>query len=256
MARAFRRFRATVREDDAARSLQSWRYGRFRDAAQTLLAFGLSQTTRPLWYAESLVHSARYQQFLAASDWAQESRRCRDRLVLWESVAEPRVRGNPVTALEFGVADGYATRWWAARDVRFVAWHGFDTFEGLPTAWDRGGVEVMAAGVFMPSGGAGAVPEVTARYPISWHRGRIEVTLPELERPAGMLFVLIDVDLLDPATTILGWLADNGRPGDLIYFDEANDPFNEGLALRRGLDMGLRLKGLGHTGSALLAQLL
>jgi hypothetical protein len=209
-----------------------------------------------LWYAESLVHSARYQQLLASAAWAKDSVRCRDRLKLWEKIAEPRLHGVTATAMEFGVADGLATRWWAGRSISFAAWHGFDTFEGLPAAWDRGGVQVMAAGVFTPSAGPGTVPTLTAPFPIRWHKGRIEATLPALERPAGKLFVLIDVDLLDPAITILDWLIDNGRPGDLVYFDEANDPFNEGLALRQSLDRGLALYALGHTGSALLAELI
>jgi hypothetical protein len=216
----------------------------------------LSKTTYPLWYAESLVHSARFQQLLASAAWAKDSVRCRDRLALWAKVAEPRLRGLSPTALEFGVADGLATRWWAGRGITFAAWHGFDTFEGLPTAWDRGGVQVMAAGVFTPSAGAGSVPTVTAPFPFTWHKGRIEATLPALERPAGKLFVLIDVDLLDPASAILDWLNVRGRAGDLVYFDEANDPFNEGLALRRSLEAGLALRALGHTGSALLAELL
>jgi hypothetical protein len=209
-----------------------------------------------LWYAESLVHSARYQQLLASAAWAKDSVRCRDRLVLWKKLAEPRLRGLTATALEFGVADGLATRWWAGRGITFAAWHGFDTFEGLPTAWDRGGVQVMAAGVFTPSAGAGSVPKLTAPFPFTWHKGRIETTLPAVERPAGKLFALIDVDLLDPATAILDWLTVKGRPGDLVYFDEASDPFNEGLALRRSLETGLALYALGHTGSALLAELI
>jgi hypothetical protein len=244
------------RNGGGSKALQSWRYGRVRDGALTALAVALSKTTHPLWYAESLVHAARYQQLLASATWATDSVRCRDRLVLWETLAEPRLRAVTATALEFGVADGLATRWWAARGITFAVWHGFDTFEGLPTAWDRGGVQVMAAGVFTPSAGAGSVPQVTAPFPFTWHRGRIEQTLPALERPAGKVFVLIDVDLLDPATAILDWLIAEGRPGDLVYFDEANDPFNEGLALRRSIDAGLALHALGHTGSALLAELL
>ncbi len=95
-----------------------------------------------------------------------------------------------------------------------------------------------------------------APFPLIWHKGRIEATLPALERPVGKLFVLIDVDLLDPAISILDWLTDNGRPGDLVYFDEVSDPFNEGLALRKSLETGLALHALGHTGSALLAELI
>lgn len=228
---------------------------RFRDRVLTAAASALARSVRPLWYAEQLVLSARYQQALRGSDWSRDSRRCRDRLHLWENVAFPRLRRGGSVALEFGVADGAATHWWAATGAAFVEWHGFDTFEGLPEPWKRGGVEVMAAGVFSPEGGAGAVPQVSAAYPVIWHRGLIQETLASFTRPESPLFVLIDVDLHDPAVTVLEWLREHGRPGDLIYFDEAFDPWNEGLALRQSLDAGLRLRALAHTGSALLVEL-
>ena len=31
------------------------------------------------------------------------------------------------------------------------------------------------------------------------------------------------------------WLIEHGAPGDLVYFDEAFDPWNEGRALRESL---------------------
>jgi hypothetical protein len=96
---------------------------------------------------------------------------------------------------------------------------------------------------------------VTAPYPFTWHKGLIEDTLPAFKRPDAPLFVLIDTDLLEPAAVILDWLNVNGRPGDLVYFDEAFDPWNEGLALRRAIDKGLNVRAIGHTGSSLLAEL-
>jgi hypothetical protein len=85
-----------------------------------------------------------------------------------------------------------------------------------------------------------------------WHRGLIEETLPGLDRPDTSLFVLVDVDLLEPTSVVLDWLQRNGRPGDLVYFDEAFDPWNEGLAIRRAVANGLSMRALAHTGSALL----
>lgn len=238
-----------------SRPVHSWRYGRVRDGVLTTMASALSKTTRPLWYAESLVQAARFHQWLASAAWADGRVKCRDRLVLWEKLVQPRLAGASVTALEFGVADGWATRWWSTRGIPFEVWHGFDTFEGLPTAWDRGGVQVMAAGVFMPSAGAGSVPTISAPFPYRWHKGRIEHTLPLLQRPESKLFVLIDVDLLAPATVILDWLMTIGRPGDLVYLDEPTDPWNEGLALRQALDRGLSVRAIGYTGNALLIEI-
>ncbi len=233
--------------------LTAWRASRVRERVSTTAAALLSRTVRPLWYAETLVLSARYLQLLGAAGWARESLRYGHRTALWRRAAEPLLGGSAWTVLEFGVADGAATGWWACRGIPFAAWHGFDTFEGLPVAWERAAVPVMSAGVFAPRAGGGAVPRVEAPYPFAWHAGLIEETLPGFRRPDGGLFVLVDVDLLEPASAVLDWLAVHGRPGDLVYFDEAFDPWNEGLAIRRALTGGLEMRAIAHTGSALLA---
>ena len=241
--------------DTGAKPISERKYSRMRDAVLTTAASALSRSSSLLWYADSLVLSARYQQLIAFSHWARGSARYGDRIALWERAAEPRLAASGAVALEFGVADGLATRWWARRSIRFAAWHGFDTFEGLPGAWARGGVPVMSAGMFMPNGGPGSVPQVDASYPFTWHKGLIEDTLPKLARPDAPLFILVDVDLLEPTLVILDWLQVHGRPGDMVYFDEAFDPWNEGMAIRRAIDKGLKLRAIAHTGSSLLTEL-
>lgn len=227
-------------------------------ARERLLTWGasaLAGTSRLLWYLETLVLSARYQQLLRQAPWAPAPVRHPHRAELWLKAAVPRLQGGGFTALEFGVAGGLATGWWAASGVPFLAWHGFDTFEGLPSDWKRGDVSVMAAGEFTPPRGAGSVPDVKAAFPHTWHRGLIADTLPGFERPPGRLFILVDTDLLDPAREVLDWLLSHGKPGDVVYFDEAFDPWNEGLALRRAIAAGLAVNALAYTGSALLVEL-
>jgi hypothetical protein len=70
------------------------------------------------------------------------------------------------------------------------------------------------------------------------------------------LFILIDTDLLDPAEEVLDWLLAHGKPGDVVYFDEAFDPWNEGLALRQAIVAGLAVNAVAYTGSALLIELI
>ena len=113
----------------------------------------------------------------------------------------------------------------------------------------------MSAGVFKPRGGIGVPPRIETPFPLSWHHGLIEETLPRFSRPDTPLFVLVDVDLLEPTSVVLDWLVSNGRPGDLVYFDEAFDPWNEGLAIRRAIADGLSMGAVAHTGSALLVSL-
>lgn len=242
-------------DTDGAKPIDSARYGQFRDSVLTIAASALASTSRPLWYAESLVLSARYQQWLRSSPWAEGAVRHRDRLELWNKSALPRLADAKACVLEFGVADGLATQWWADMGVEFLEWHGFDTFEGLPAAWGRAGIPVMAAGVFSPGAGVGVTPVVRASYEHEWHTGLIEDTLPGFSRPDAPLFVMVDVDLLEPTQVILEWLGANGRAGDLVYFDEAFDPWNEGLAIRDAVSGGLAIRAVGYTGSALLVEL-
>jgi hypothetical protein len=113
----------------------------------------------------------------------------------------------------------------------------------------------MSSGTFRPDSKAPGAPIVSGRLDYTWHKGLIEETFPAFPRPDTPLFVLVDVDLLEPAVIVLEWLQRHGRAGDLVYFDEAFDPWNEGLALRQAIESGLGVWALGHTGSALLVEL-
>lgn len=242
------------------RSLSGRRYRQNLMARERILArmsWILARTTRPLWYLETLVLSARFHQRVADSDFGSSTSakiRCSNRQELWMKVVLPYLQGlgSPVVALEFGVATGNATRTWLAAFDRFSQWHGFDTFQGLPEPWLRGGVEVMQKGVFAPPSSSEPFPQIDSYLAPQWHAGLINDTLKHFERPGtDPLFVLIDVDLLEPTVDILDWLKTNGRRGDCLYFDEAFDPFNEGLALDTRIKEGLQFQVLGHTGSAL-----
>jgi hypothetical protein len=68
--------------------------------------------------------------------------------------------------------------------------------------------------------------------------------------------VALDTDLLDPAEEVLDWLLAHGKPGDVVYLDEAFDPWNEGLALRQAIAAGLAVNAVAYTGSALLIELI
>lgn len=237
-------------------TIEDLTYSRTREVLLSVASSVLARTKRPLWYLETLVLSARYNQTLQASAWGKSSRRFRNREAMWESLVVPQLARRPKwSALEFGVAAGAATRWYAQNGVNISQWHGFDTFAGLPEPWRRGSIDVVAAGAFSPASATGSPPNISASYPITWHSGLIEDMLPDFPRPEGAVFILIDVDLLGPTRTIFHWLIQHGRPGDVIYLDEAFDSFNEGLALEEAIRSGLRVKALGNTGTALFLQL-
>lgn len=229
----------------------------FLERTLTGLSSVLSRSRRMLWYLEVLVLSARFQQRVQDPTFGVPGgtkARYSHRSKLWRQGVLPYLESlsSPIVSLEFGVATGTATRTWLTLFEGFTEWHGFDTFEGLPAPWKRGGVEVMAQGVFAPSDSASPYPAVSSYIEPVWHKGLIADTLADFERPNGQpLFVLIDVDLYEPTVDVLTWMARHGHVGDCIYFDEAFDPFNEGAALEQAMQQGMSFRVIGYTGSAL-----
>jgi len=175
--------------------------------------------------------------------------RCRTRESLWRT-ASSSLRSGKVTVLEFGVAAGDATRVWLAMlDNPELRWHGFDTFTGLPDPWIRGGVHVAEPGTF----DAGGVPAQVNDPRVTWHCGLVEETLPRADVDfAPRLCVLFDLDLYEPSAFALNWLAGRLKKGDLLYFDEAYDPWHERRLIDEFLDQGHRLRIVGSTGLAIM----
>lgn len=170
---------------------------------------------------------------------------------LWQATAA-RLQHGRVTILEFGVASGDATRTWLSMlDNPQLEWHGFDTFTGLPAPWIRGGIRFADSGTF----DAGGQPPPISDKRVTWHMGRIEETLPlatlDFEAPICALF---DLDLYEPSAFALGWLADHLKPGDLLFFDEAYDPWHERRLLDEFLNGGHQVRAIGSTGIALMLE--
>ncbi|MEZ4390534.1 MAG: class I SAM-dependent methyltransferase [Polyangiales bacterium] len=112
--------------------------------------------------------------------------------------------------IEMGVRLGVSARVLAARTTRAV--HGFDSFEGLPTAW-RG----LPAGAFSMEGIAPPLPAN-----VTLHVGRFEEALPPFaSRLAGPpALVHVDSDLYESARVSLDALGPRLAPGSVLLFDE------------------------------------
>jgi hypothetical protein len=65
---------------------------------------------------------------------------------------------------------------------------------------------------------------------------------------------LFDLDLYEPSAFALKCIAGHLKPGDLLYFDEAFDPWHERRLLDELLDQGHRVRALGSTGIALMLE--
>jgi tetratricopeptide (TPR) repeat protein len=118
--------------------------------------------------------------------------------------------GLPGAVLELGVRHGVSTRVLAEQAGGVV--HGFDSFVGLPEAWQE-----RAPGAFSTAGELPAVPPS-----VRLHVGLFAETLPAFARtlaePVRLLHV--DSDLYESALTGLVCLAPRIQTGTIIVFDE------------------------------------
>lgn len=195
-------------------------------------------------------HVASFASWQSDRDLAPE-RRYVGREALWRGLY-PLLDVGRVTVLEFGVSRGAATRIWLKhlRNPELV-WHGFDTFTGLPEAWERAGVVFADAGAF----DAGGTPPPISDQRVHWHVGPVEQTLPTVSLdPESRLVALFDFDLYAPTSYALERLGPCWKSGDVLYFDEAYDPWHERRAIDEFLDEH-RVRCLGTTGIAIAFEL-
>ncbi len=118
--------------------------------------------------------------------------------------------------MEFGVRTGRTINHIAGRRPKATV-HGFDSFEGLPEAWEG---YTMDRGAFAGEG----IPEVKSN--VELHVGWFDSTLPAFldshrgPREESVAFIHIDSDLYSSAKTILSELLPRFRPGSVIVFNE------------------------------------
>jgi hypothetical protein len=170
---------------------------------------------------------------------------------LWKAILPKLASKGSLAVMEFGVAFGYATQWWLSRlpDPR-LEWHGFDTFTGLPTAWDRGGLTMYDAGAFSAGGSTPPIDDPR----VHWHIGEVGRTIVDVDwgrlgtRP---LFLFLDFDLYEPTAIALQSAVPYLKPGDVLYFDEAHDAWNERRAIDEILLPRFTMRCLGSSATAL-----
>lgn len=136
------------------------------------------------------------------------------------AIREYSLKQTPVQGmlLEFGVFQGTSINHIAktlsnAGDQRII--HGFDSFEGLSHdgagwVWEKGRFDR-----------GGVLPQVENN--VSLHKGWIDDTLPPfLEKYPNekIAFIHVDVDIYEPAKTILTLCKNRLMPGSIIVFDE------------------------------------
>jgi hypothetical protein len=132
------------------------------------------------------------------------------RQVLAYSLSQMTLAGS---ILEFGVFRGGTIRYIANRCPERKV-HGFDSFEGLPVAWEGTGHD---RGAFHAGG---KLPNVPGN--VRLHRGFFDQSLPvwQRENQDPIAFLHVDCDLYQSTKTIFDELEGRLLPGLVIVFDE------------------------------------
>ncbi len=149
-----------------------------------------------------------------------------DRFRLYEYINSSALNSAPVDYLEFGVYRGTSLFKWADinsnDESRFF---GFDSFEGLPEAWDNVR-RTHAQGAFDTNG---QIPKSEDRR-IHFVKGLFQETLRSFLKdfePSHRLIVHCDCDLYSSALYCLTQLDPILRKGSIIIFDEFFSSSNE-----------------------------
>ncbi len=148
---------------------------------------------------------------------------------LFDRVAS-EIGPKEVAYLEFGVWKGDTMRYWSKllRNPRSVL-HGFDSFEGLPEAWN------LASGkrAFSVDGVIPNIDDSRVRF----FKGWFDQTLKDYQMPAHDALVLaMDADLYSSTKTVLDALEREITPGTYLYFDEFSDRMHELRAFDEFID--------------------
>jgi O-methyltransferase len=126
-----------------------------------------------------------------------------DHLSLYRHAADVIGRDEPITYLEFGVADGGSFRRMVGEfshpDSLFV---GFDSFVGLPEDW-----LMHKRGAFSNSGLTPAVDDNRVRFVQGWFQNTLHENLPWLRKHLkGRVLIHYDCDLYSSALFVLSSL--------------------------------------------------
>ena len=140
---------------------------------------------------------------------------------IWQDIE--KILQKDVTFIELGVASGYLTGWWLSPlrkslTERNYAYHGFDSFQGLPREWRN-----FEAGTFSTNGVA---PSIESRY-LVFHAGLVEETLNvklmKKISTTNQKVIFFDLDLFEPSLHAYSIIKPYLKAGDILYFDEARD---------------------------------
>lgn len=187
---------------------------------------------------QMVVNYMRLGRWMARRGFRAPARRVRDRVAVFDVVAE-KVRDRELLYVEFGVFEGASMRYWsrALQNPRSKL-HGFDSFEGLPEAFDVDGPHVK--GMFDVGGRVPVIDDPR----VAFHKGWFEQTVPRYEPPAhDVLVMCMDADLYSSTKLVLDHFRPWIKEGTFIYFDDMSRPDHEPRAFDELMqETGLRFE--------------
>lgn len=143
------------------------------------------------------------------------------RQVLYKTVSDHYgLHADPILYLEFGVAYATSFKWWLGNNTNSASgFHGFDTFEGLPEAWN---------GIYAQGAMSANLPDISDPR-AAFYKGLFQETLCPfiqssqelLKRPVRKV-IHMDADLFSSTIFVLSQLYPYLKEGDIVLFDEFN----------------------------------
>lgn len=141
----------------------------------------------------------------------------------FESIYEIEKLDQAIYYLEFGVYRGKTIKWWVNKNKnnqsRFI---GFDTFTGLPENWTLN----KSKGYFFANG---QLPDVSD-HRVEFYKGMFQQTLPNFIKSFSFdkrTIIHLDADLYSSTLFVLNLTVPYLNPGDILIFDEFNEPMHE-----------------------------
>jgi hypothetical protein len=154
----------------------------------------------------------------------------------------PEFKDKRVLYLEFGVYKGNSMRWWSRTLTNPESHlHGFDSFEGLPEAFDDAGGK-YAKGWFSTSGNIPQIDDPRVKFFTGW----FDQTLPTYQLPEyDVLVITLDADLYSSTIYVLHQLRPYIKAGTYVYFDDMSRPDHEPRAMDEFMqETGLKFRPL------------
>jgi hypothetical protein len=170
-----------------------------------------------------------------------------DRFDLYDYVNTEILKQGPIDYLEFGVFKGISIqRWTRINKTPESRFFGFDSFEGLPEAWDRQ-LSTTPKGTFDTGGRMPQIDDSRVEFIKGFFQDSLPGFLSRFE-PRNRLVVHLDADLYSSTLYVLCSLNHLFKQSTVLKFDEFSNVNHEFRALEDySRSFQRRLRILGYT---------